>query len=593
MRRSDDFRLYRLTLRNAPGVHVLTEATDGFTAWAAKLDTPRWARGTGGIEPSSGTTNVTIADSWIRAGDDNIALKAAEGAGATMHVTVRNTHFYNGHGFGIGAQTAGGLSAIRVDGLSIDGADNGLRIKSDRSRGGLVEDVVLANVCMRGVGNPVVLNAVYRTFEGDRLPVYRNITLRNVHALASPAGAMSVTLGGLDAAHRLEATLDNVTIDHDKGAGLHAGEMVARHALLTVKRGNVDPAGDDVRVTGGDGGGMALGCANAFPPFPETTGAPVSAELVPAADETFYVAADGSGDYTSVQAAMTKVPATGGLVLVAPGVYRERVFVRRPHVTLRGMNADATKAVIVYDLSQGTPGATDGFATVRVTGSDFRAENLTFENDFNRTHKQENTGSQARALALYGDRNVLRNVQILGNQNTLYVSALKCGESSGPACEAGRSYFSRSMIAGNVDFIYGDGTAYFDDCELRSTAHPVGFITAQGKHYAGQESLFVFSGARLTADAGATDVYLGRPWRDDAAVIFLDAALGAFVDKAGWREWRPGETHKLDTAFFRTWKPSGPGSPTDSRQLTAAEALRYTPQEVLGGKDRWDPTAVK
>ena len=269
VRRSNDFTLFQITLRNSPNCHVTTEAVDGFTAWGVKLDTPKWARNTDGIDPQTGTTNVSIVDSYLRTGDDNISPKStAAGAvtrAALSHMTVRNVHFYNGHGFGIGSQLTGGISAVRVDGLTIDGADNGIRIKSDRSRGGLVEDVRFENVCMRGVPNPIVMTPMYTTFEGTRLPVYRGIVLRNVRSLSGGP----VTLVGLDAQHRLEATLDNVVVD-----GIKPADVTARHAVLTMRRSNLEPAGDDVRVVNSAAAAVpasaaAVCDASRFVPFPE------------------------------------------------------------------------------------------------------------------------------------------------------------------------------------------------------------------------------------------------------------------------------------------------------------------------------------
>jgi polygalacturonase len=582
VRRSNDFTLYRITLRNSPNCHVSTEATDGFTAWGVRIDTPKWARNTDGIDPQAGTTNISIIDSYIRSGDDNISPKS-NANGTVAHMTVRDTHFYNGHGFGVGSQTSGGISQVRVDGLSIDGSDNGLRIKSDKSRGGLVDDVRFDNVCMRGVGNPIVLNPFYTTFDGNKIPVYKDIVLHNVHSL----GSGNITLAGLDAAHRLEATLDGVYID-----GVKPADIIARHAVLTIKHGNVDPSGDDVRVTGASGGGSPIACDAKFVPFPDNTVSPISAELIPPADNTFYVAADGTGDYYSVQAALNKVPATGGLVLIAPGIYRERVLVTQSHVILKSANPDARKTVIAYDLSAGTRGAEPGAATVRVRGDDFVAENITFENDFIPKNPQDSSGSQAPAMNISSDRNVLRNVRVIGNQGTLYLGAKNCGQAVGSACDAGRTYISKSYIAGNVSFIMGDGSAFFDDCEFHSIASG-GFVTAQGKHYTAQESLFVFRIPRFTADAGVTNVLLGRPWRDFSEVILLNPQLGAHIAPAGFAEWKLGATHRLETAFFRIYAPTGPGSPTATKQLTAQEVPKYSLHEVLGGKDNWDPLGVR
>ena len=579
VRRSPDFTLYKITLRNAPNCHVTTEATDGFTAWGVRIDTPKWARNTDGIDPQNGSSNISIINSFIRSGDDNISPKATNGA--VTHMTVRNTHFYNGHGFGIGSQTSGGISAIRVDGLSIEGSDNGLRIKSDRSRGGLVDDVRFENVCMRAVGNPIVLNPFYTTFDGTHIPWYRNILLHNVHSL----GTGPITISGLDSAHKLEATFDTVNVD-----GLRTTDITARHATLTIRHGNLDPAGEDVRTTGTTGG-PAYSCDGKFPPFDQNIVSPVSEETIPPEDHTFYVAADGTGDYYSIQAAINRVPSTGGVVSVAPGIYRERVLIQQNHVTLRSANQDPRRTLIVYDLSRATQGTQVGTATVRVRGDNFTMENLTVENDFARTHKVEGPAYGTRALTLIGDRNILRNMRILGAQDTLYLGAKDCGESNGSFCEAGRTYITHSYIAGDVNYIYGDGLAYFEDCELHSLDHqPGSVITGQGKHYAGQESGFVFRNARLTADQNPGKVFLGRPFRDLATVIFLNPQLGPQITPQAWRDaHEPGARSRLDSAFLRIYNPTGPGAPTQSKQLTPQEAQHYTPREFLGLKDNWDP----
>ena len=188
------FTLYRITIRSSPSFHVVAEQTDGFTAWGVKIRTPRTARNSDGIDPSS-STNVTIAHCHIDTGDDNVAIKAG-GAGPATHMTIAHNHFYSGHGMSIGSNTNGGARAIRVVDLTIDGADNGLRIKSDRSRGGLVEDVSYENVCMRNVANPIVLTTMYTTFPGDRLPVYRDIRLKDVRSVTTGWSTVRVSTPG-------------------------------------------------------------------------------------------------------------------------------------------------------------------------------------------------------------------------------------------------------------------------------------------------------------------------------------------------------------------------------------------------------------
>jgi pectin methylesterase-like acyl-CoA thioesterase len=262
--------------------------------------------------------------------------------------------------------------------------------------------------------------------------------------------------------------------------------------------------------------------------------------------------------------------------------------------------------VIVDDTSQGTRGTKASYATVHVLGDDFHAQNITFENDFNRTHQQVQAGSQAQALNVEGDRNILSNVRILGNQDTLYVGAKGCGQAGGRRGPDGkqcvstptRSYFTHCVVAGNVDFIYGDGNALFDNCEIHSTLHDAGgYLTAQGKYLAELHSAFVFDHCRLTADPGQTNVWLARPWRPFATVIYLNTEMGAHIVPAGWREWHPGETHYLETVYYAEYKSTGPGANPgarvkESHQLSAAEAKQYEPAAFLGGSDKWNPEAA-
>jgi pectin methylesterase-like acyl-CoA thioesterase len=148
-----------------------------------------------------------------------------------------------------------------------------------------------------------------------------------------------------------------------------------------------------------------------------------------------------------------------------------------------------------------------------VLGIEDSVEIITFQNDFNRTHEQVSAGSQAQALNMEGDRNILDRVHILANQDTLYIGARGCGQAGSlrtthpsstsfppsetpvPAAHVPctpavtRSYFTHCVVAGNVDFIYGDGNAVFNDCEIHSTLHAAGgYLTAQGKYLAEQQS---------------------------------------------------------------------------------------------------------
>ena len=158
---ADNFTLYRITLRNSPNFHVSYGAGDGFTVWGVKIDTPqRLARNTDGIDPGNGSKNITITHSYFREGDDNVAIKGG-GPGELTNMTVSHNHFYWGHGMSIGSETNGGVSKLRVFGLSLDGPDSGIRIKSMGTRGGLVHDVVYDDICIRNSPRPIDITMAY------------------------------------------------------------------------------------------------------------------------------------------------------------------------------------------------------------------------------------------------------------------------------------------------------------------------------------------------------------------------------------------------------------------------------------------------
>ena len=258
----DNFTLYRITLMNSPNFHVGYNGGNGFTVWGVKVWSPERARNTDGIDPGN-STNVTITHSFFHTGDDQVAIKAGAGA-PTTHMSIVHNHFYSGHGMSIGSETAGGASAIRVSDLSIDGADNGLRIKSNITRGGLVRDVIFDDVCIRDTANPVLMDTSYTAHaskDDNMPPVFRDIVVRNVRV----EGGGKVTLEGLDAAHRLGIQFDNVWFDEPakiKVSAVHA-EVKEGPGLFNLKIG-----GDDVTVSGTSGSGAKNSCSAKFVDFP-------------------------------------------------------------------------------------------------------------------------------------------------------------------------------------------------------------------------------------------------------------------------------------------------------------------------------------
>ena len=290
----------------------------------------------------------------------------------------------------------------------------------------------------------------------------------------------------------------------------------------------------------------------------------------------------------SIQKAVDLLPLSGGDITIKPGMYREVVTIRKPHVRLHGEDADPAKTVIVYNNGPAN-GGTFASGTVYVEAPNVTIDHLTIANDLGIGK------GQAVALAVTADRAVFRNLRILGAQDTLFAASRYCYGDYGP-CVPARQYFVDSYIEGNTDFIFGDSLAVFEHCELHGVAPGTVMYTAQSRHTPEQtESAYVFDHCKLTAaDRAQGSVSLGRSWRPYATVVFLNTQIDAAVIPAGWTEWARFGVPTLPTAFYAEYQSTGPGAnpkarEPNSHQLTAAEAEEWAPRRVLAGKDGWNP----
>ncbi|HKE96672.1 MAG TPA: pectinesterase family protein, partial [Povalibacter sp.] len=308
--------------------------------------------------------------------------------------------------------------------------------------------------------------------------------------------------------------------------------------------------------------------------------------LVAAADRVKIVGR--SGGFSSLQSAVDALPAAGGEILLAPGEYREKVRIDKPGVRLRGLGSDPSAVVIVWGDGAIHAGGTVRSATLQASGDDFRVENLTIQNDYSLHYS---VPSQAVALSVTGDRVIVRKVRLLGAQDTLYAASRKC---AGADCRVSRQYFRNCYIEGHVDFIFGDSKAFFDRCEIHAIAHDEIMLTAHARTAPDQDRAYVFDHCTITGDAAARDIYFGRPWRDYAAVVFMNSRIEANLNPAGWREWTPGTTQRLQTAYYAEYRSKGPHADVSSReplahQLSAAEAAKWQIDPFLVGTDGWRP----
>jgi polygalacturonase len=266
---SNDFTLYGIMLRNAPNFNVFLAGGDGITVWGVKIDAPWNSPNTDGIDPS-GCRNVTITRSYIRNGDDNVAIKAPKGQPST-HMTVSDDHFYEGHGMSIGSGTEGGVSSIRFTDISIDHQKAGIHIKSNPGRGGHVHDVIYDDVCIRNTTTPIDVETTYIDanapragwINGQAFPLYTDITLHDVQT----QGGSRLHLSGIDAQHVTEIRLDGVFVGAVDGM-----KQQVSNAVVTLGPGpsNWFPRGDNVRVQGAAGKRQLPRCEDKFVPFPDS-----------------------------------------------------------------------------------------------------------------------------------------------------------------------------------------------------------------------------------------------------------------------------------------------------------------------------------
>ncbi|MFF5291176.1 pectinesterase family protein [Paractinoplanes globisporus] len=287
---------------------------------------------------------------------------------------------------------------------------------------------------------------------------------------------------------------------------------------------------------------------------------------------TATVAADGTGTYRTIQAAVDAVPANNAArrtITIKAGSYREIVTIpsNKPYITLQGLGSSASQTVIVNNHSSAGGYGTSGSATVFVNGHDFVATNLTMSNDYGE-------GSQAVAANVNADRSVFSNVRFLGNQDTLLVNAY-------------RSYYTGSYVEGTVDFIFGGGTAVFNASsiyERRSTGGP---ITASRTDAANAYG-FLFYKCTITGATNNT-TQLGRPWGPDAQVLYRESSLSATI--ATGQPWIDMSGNSWKNARFFEYKNTGSGATTNGNrpQMSDSTAASYTPQKYLTGTDGWNP----
>ncbi|OEL27385.1 putative pectinesterase 53 [Dichanthelium oligosanthes] len=290
---------------------------------------------------------------------------------------------------------------------------------------------------------------------------------------------------------------------------------------------------------------------------------------------TYVVDPSGKGDYPNITAALEAIPEgnTKRVILdLKTAVYREKLFLNlsKPFVTFR--SDPMNPATIVWNDTAATPGkdgkpvGTVGSTTVAVESDYFVAHGVVFRNDAPLA-KPGAKGGQAVALRLFGTKAALYNCTIDGGQDTLYD-------------HKGLHYFKGCLIRGSVDFIFGFGRSFYEDCRIESVVKEVAVLTAQQRTKSIEGAIdtgFSFKNCSIGGVKGG-QIYLGRAWGDSSRVVYAYTEMGEEVVPIGWDGWNVAKP-ETSGIYYGEFKCFGPGSDA-KRKKRVGWALDMTEDQV-------------
>ncbi|XP_047952558.1 pectinesterase-like [Salvia hispanica] len=294
------------------------------------------------------------------------------------------------------------------------------------------------------------------------------------------------------------------------------------------------------------------------------------------------VAADGSGDHRTVAAAVAAAPEGSSrryVIRIKAGVYRENVEIPRRKTNLMFVGDGRTTTIITASRNVVDGSTTFNSATVAVVGGGFLARDITFQNTAGPSKHQ------AVALRVNADLCAFYRCDMLAYQDTLYVHSL-------------RQFYTGCIIAGTVDFIFGNANAVLQNCDIHARRPNSGqrnMVTAQGRDDPNQNTGIVIQKCRIGATSDLKPVqssfptYLGRPWKEYSRTVVMQSDISNVIHPAGWYEWNGN--FALATLFYAEYQNTGAGAPTGNRVkwggfrvlTSASQAQPFTAGNFIGG----------
>ena len=331
----------------------------------------------------------------------------------------------------------------------------------------------------------------------------------------------------------------------------------------------------------------------------------ISADKKEVKDGKVTVSVGKNGDFDKLTQAVQYLkkcayePSVIKVIELDAGIYEEKVWIDVPNVTLIGKGTKVDDTVITCSLVEGDiENLGNSYwglncATVHVTGANFKAYNLAIRNDFdyikNSGNYSGNQAAQGVALTLDADNAVLYNCHLYGNQDTLYM-------------KSGRSYYYKTQIDGNIDFIFGGnkGLAFFEECKIvaisRNNDTQNGYVTAAKHEEASKPDYgYIFYKCELTDDGkvGAGSMSLGRPWGAQATVAYIECSFSKAYSTAAYGDNKV-KTHRWEAmssavpanADFCEYGSTGEGAissaVTGGKVLSQTDAAKYTKANIFG-----------
>ncbi len=237
-----------MTIQNSASWQVVPYYSDDVVIRDSKILAPARSPNTDGIDPFS-SSHVTISHMTIDTGDDNIAIKSGQpnspGPDApSTDITITDCTFLHGHGMSMGSEIAGGVQRVRARRIHFQGTASGVRIKSNRDRGGDIGNFDFRDLTMENVGTPILITEYYPHIPQHdtsqpvtRLtPHFHDIRISNLKATGAKEAGIIV---GLPESPITTITLDHVQIAAQKGMTISDATVTAHDFSVTAATGDL------------------------------------------------------------------------------------------------------------------------------------------------------------------------------------------------------------------------------------------------------------------------------------------------------------------------------------------------------------------